>query len=197
MSAPRRRAAAGPDTCSWRRRAAASSRPGSLFEFAHPVRHGVLLARALGAGDYGLYVLAISAATLFAGIALLGLDDAMMRYVAILSGRRDDAGVRGTIQLGLGVAAAVGAAVGAVLYLAAEPVADGPLRRAQLAQLLQLVSVMVPFLAVSNALAASARGFRRMDVVGAGGERRPVDGTAGPARRASSGGRPDRARGAV
>jgi O-antigen/teichoic acid export membrane protein len=137
---------------------------GSLFEFATRFGVALLLARGLGAGDYGLYVLAISAATLFAGIALLGLDDAMTRYVAIGSSRRDDAGVRGTIQLGLGVAAAMGATVGGVLYLAAEPVATGLFDEPRLAGLLQLVSVMVPLLAVSNALAGTARGFHRMDV---------------------------------
>jgi O-antigen/teichoic acid export membrane protein len=137
---------------------------GSFVEFATRFVIAFLLARSLGAGDYGLYVLAISAATLFAGISLLGLDDAMVRYVAILSGRRDTPGVRGTIQLGLGVAAATGAALGAVLYLGAEPIATGLFDEPRLTRLLQLVALAVPFLSISNVLAGTARGFHRMDI---------------------------------
>jgi O-antigen/teichoic acid export membrane protein len=138
---------------------------GGFFEFATRFVIAFLLARSLGADGYGLYVLAVSAATLFAGISLLGLDDAMTRYVAIAAGRRDDPAVRGTIQIGLVTATATGVLVGAGLYVAAQPIATGMFGEPQLTRLLQLVSVAVPFLAISNLLAGTARGFHRMDVV--------------------------------
>ncbi|MGH9260084.1 MAG: flippase, partial [Acidimicrobiales bacterium] len=141
---------------------------GSFFEFATRFAIAFLLARELGAGDYGLYVLAISAATLFSGISLLGLDDAVVRYVAILSGRRDAPGVRGTIQIGLGAAAAMGVVVGVVLYLGAEPIATGLFDEPQLTRLLRFVALAVPFLAVSNVLAGTARGFHRMGIAALG-----------------------------
>jgi len=137
---------------------------GNFFEFATRFAIAFLLARSLGAGGYGLYVLAISAATLFSGISLLGLDDAMTRYVAIASGRRDAPAVRGTIQVGLVAATAMGVLFGAVLYLGADPIATGLFNEPQLARLLQLVALAVPFLSVSNVLAGTARGFRRMDI---------------------------------
>jgi O-antigen/teichoic acid export membrane protein len=137
---------------------------GGLFEFATRFAIAFLLARSLGADGYGLYVLAVSAATLFSGISLLGLDDAMTRYVAIASGRRDDRAVRGTIQIGLVTATATGVLVGAGLYLGARPIATGLFDEPQLARLLQLVAFAVPFLSVSNVLAGTARGFHRMDV---------------------------------
>jgi O-antigen/teichoic acid export membrane protein len=136
---------------------------GSFFEFASRFVIAVLLARLLGAHDYGLYVLAVSAAGIFAGFASLGLDDAMVRYVAILSGRRDSAGVRGTIQVGLGISLAAGVVTGAVLLLAAGPIATGMFNEPRLASLLRLVAVIVPFLTMSNVLAGTARGFGRMD----------------------------------
>jgi O-antigen/teichoic acid export membrane protein len=137
---------------------------GNFFEFATRFAIAFLLARSLGAGGYGLYVLAISAATLFSGISLLGLDDAMTRYVAIASGRQDAPAVRGTIQVGLVASAATGVLFGAVLYLGADPIATGLFNEPQLARLLQLVALAVPFLSVSNVLAGTARGFRRMDI---------------------------------
>jgi O-antigen/teichoic acid export membrane protein len=141
---------------------------GSFFEFATRFAIAFLLARGLGAGDYGLYVLAISAATLFSGVSLLGLDDAMVRYVAILSGRRDAPGVRGTIQIGLGAATAMGVVMGTVLYLGADPIATGLFDEPELARLLRLVALAVPFLSVSNVLAGTARGFHRMGVAALG-----------------------------
>jgi len=135
---------------------------GSFFEFATRFLIAILLARTLGAQDYGLYVLAISAASLFAGISLLGLDDAMVRYVAILAGRRDHPGVSGTLQIGLGVSTAAGLLMGAVLLLAAQPIAEGLFHEPRLESLLRLFAVIVPFLTVSNVLAGVTRGFRKM-----------------------------------
>jgi O-antigen/teichoic acid export membrane protein len=137
---------------------------GNFFEFAARFAIAFLLARSLGAGGYGLYVLAISAATLFSGISLLGLDDAMTRYVAIASSRRDAPAVRGTIQVGLVGATATGFLFGAVLYLGADPIATSLFHEPELARLLKLVALAVPFLSVSNVLAGTARGFRRMDI---------------------------------
>ena len=137
---------------------------GSFFEFATRFAIAFLLARSLGAGGYGLYVLAVSAATLFSGISVLGLDDAMVRYVAIASARRDDAAVRGTVQIGVFASAATGVLAGVGLYLGAEPIATGLFDEPRLTRLLQVVALAVPFLSVSNVLAGTARGLHRMDV---------------------------------
>jgi O-antigen/teichoic acid export membrane protein len=136
---------------------------GSLFELAIRFLIGLLLARSLGATDYGLYVLAIGVVSLFAGISLLGADDAMVRYVAILSGRGDHRGVAGTLQVGLGIAVLGGVVMGVVLFLCAEPIASGLFSEPELARVLRLLAVVVPFLTVSNALLGIARGFKRMD----------------------------------
>ena len=50
---------------------------GSVFELATRFLISLILARALGATGYGLYNLAISAGTIFAGVAALGLADAI------------------------------------------------------------------------------------------------------------------------
>lgn len=136
---------------------------GTFFEFGSRFLIALLLARLLGPGDYGLYVLAISASVLFAGISQLGLDDAMVRYVAILSGRGDRSGVWGTIQIGLGVSIAIAMVMGGVLYVGARPIAEGLFDQPNLIPSLHFVAVLVPFLTISNVLAGVARGFGRMD----------------------------------
>lgn len=136
---------------------------GSFFDFGSRFIIGLLLARLLGPTDYGLYHLAISAGAMFAGISSLGLDDAMVRYVAILSGRRDRPGVWGTIQIGLGITLPVSALMGVLLYLAAPMVAEGLFDEPSLTPPLHLMALVVPFLTLSNVLLGVTRGFGRMD----------------------------------
>ncbi len=136
---------------------------GTLFEYAARFLIGLLLARSLGLTGYGLYVLAISVSTLFAGISLIGTDDAMVRYVAILSSRRDREGVGGTLQVGLGMALAGGITMGIALFILAGPIATGLFSAPDLARVLRFMAVVVPFLALSNTLLGIARGFKRMD----------------------------------
>jgi O-antigen/teichoic acid export membrane protein len=136
---------------------------GSFFEFASRLVIAFMLARTLGVKDYGLYVLSISVAGIFTGISLLGLDDAVVRYVAIMSGRRDRAGLWGTLQIGFGVSAIAALIMGGVLFFGARPIAEGLFNEPRLTPLLHILAVVVPFLMVSNLLAGTARGFRRMD----------------------------------
>jgi O-antigen/teichoic acid export membrane protein len=136
---------------------------GTFFELTARFLIAILLARFLGTRDYGLYVLSVSAGAMFAGISLLGLDDAMVRYVAILSGRRDHRGLWGTLQIGLGVSTAAALLLGTCLFIAAGPVAEGLFHEPRLTPVLRLFAVIVPFLTVSNVLLGTARGFHRMD----------------------------------
>lgn len=162
---PRREAGAADTSILETAKGAGFLAGGSFFELGCRFVMAFILARSLGADEYGLYILAVSAASLFFGIALLGLDDAMVRYVAMLSGRRDEPGVRGTIQIGLGISVPAGVGMGCLLYFAAAPIAEGIFHEPDLTQLLRLVAFIVPFLTVSNVLAGAARGFRRMDYV--------------------------------
>ncbi len=136
---------------------------GQFFEMASRFVIAFLLARAIGASGYGLYNLALSAGALFAGLSALGLDDAMVRYVAIQTRRCDEAGVWGTLQIGLGVSLAASLVMSATLFMAAEPLASGLFNESRLVPLLRVFAVIVPFMTVSNVLAAVARGLKRMD----------------------------------
>lgn len=137
---------------------------GSLFEYATRFVIALLLARLLGADDYGLYVLALGAGALFAGVAGLGLDDAMVRYVAIQASRGDRAGLWGTLRLGIGVSTAAAVVVAAALFVAAEPISTGMFDEPRLTSLLRLMALLVPFLTISNTLNGISRGFERTDV---------------------------------
>ncbi len=136
---------------------------GRLFEMAGGFAIALLLARLLGAEQYGLYALALQVALVIAGVSSLGLDSAMVRYVAMLNTKQDEAGIWGTIQIGVGCAVGTSALMGTVLYFTAVPLAVDVFDEPQLTPLLHVLSVFVPCLTLSNMLVSIAHGFKRMD----------------------------------
>lgn len=136
---------------------------GGLVEFVFRIGISWLLARALGATGYGMYSLVVGVAGLVAGLGGLGLDDAMVRYLAIQSTRDDRAGMRGTLQIGIVGSLVVGVLAGAGLFLAADWVGGTVFHDPGLVRLLQIMGGVVPFLLLSNTLLGVVRGFNRMD----------------------------------
>jgi O-antigen/teichoic acid export membrane protein len=137
---------------------------GGLVEFVFRLGIAWILARALGADGYGLYTLVVSVAALTVGLGGLGLDDAMVRYLAIQTRRGDRAGMRGTMQVGIVVSLGVGVLVGIGLYAFSGWLAVGVFDEPALLPLIRIVSGVVPFLLLSNVLLGVTRGFNRMDL---------------------------------
>ena len=137
---------------------------GGLIEIVFRLGIAWLLAQALGASGYGLYTIVVSVAALTTGIGGLGLDDAMVRYLAIQTRQGDKAGMWGTLRVGIGGALVVGAAAAVVLYVLAGWLAADVFGEPELLPLVQMISGFVPFLLVSNVLLGVTRGFNRMDL---------------------------------
>lgn len=135
---------------------------GQIFEYAIRTLIVLILARYLGAERYGLYVLAVSIATMFAGISTIGLDRAMVRYVAILAARKDRPGLWGTIQVGIGVSMTASLVMSGVLYALGPMLASTVFDAPQLGGAFRLMAFVTPFLTMSNMLLGTAHGFRRM-----------------------------------
>ncbi|MBI5839273.1 MAG: flippase [Chloroflexi bacterium] len=136
---------------------------GKLFLDAIRFVTAFALARLLGADQYGMYSLALSALNIAVGLSLLGLDAALIRFIAVMIGRKDDEGVWGTIQVGMGIALSLSVVTGTVLFGFAYLAAERLFHNAALAPLLQLAAVFIPVLAMSEVLASSLKGFKRMD----------------------------------
>ena len=136
---------------------------GKLFLDAVRFITAFFLARLLGARDYGMYSLALSATNIGVGVALLGLDAALIRYIAVMVGRKDDESVWGTMQVGVSVAMLLSAVSGTILFGFAYPIADSAFHKIGLAPLLQLAAVLIPILTLSEVLASITKGFGRMD----------------------------------
>jgi O-antigen/teichoic acid export membrane protein len=136
---------------------------GKMFLSAIRFVAAVLLARLLGAEQFGMYSLALSAANIAVGLAVFGLDTALVRYIAVLSSRQDEKGVWGALQIGVGTAMLLSVITGTFLYAFSFSIAQQLFDEPRLAPLLQLVSVIVPILALTEVLAGANRGFKRME----------------------------------
>lgn len=136
---------------------------GKLFTFASRFIVALLLTRLLGPEQYGLYNIALSAGTLASGLALMGLDGALVRYVALYASRHDEERVWGSLQIGIGMAMASSALMSAILFALAHVIATNIFHNASLAPVLQLTSFIVPFLGLSDVLAGATRGFNHME----------------------------------
>ncbi len=136
---------------------------GRFFDLGGRLIVALILARLLGAEQYGVYNLVMSAATLATAIGVFGLDDAMLRYVAIYAGRKDDARLWGAILLGVVGTFLVGSLAGLGLYLLADWISVTVFHEPALAPILRLMSLAVPFMSLSNILVGIAHGFKRME----------------------------------
>jgi O-antigen/teichoic acid export membrane protein len=135
---------------------------GHLFQYASRFIISFFLARLLGADQIGLCNLALTAAMVASGLAQLGLPSAMVRYVSLFAGRKDEAGLWGMLQVGVGLVAVVSLLMAGGLFALAGPIAEQLFHEPKLAPLLRVISLVVPFLALSRVIASATRGFKRM-----------------------------------
>lgn len=136
---------------------------GDLFDYASRAVAAFVLAHGLGAHEYGIYNIAVSMSFVFSGIADFGLEAAMERFIPVLRKREDHGGVRGTLQLGVGITALGALGFGLAMLLLSPLMANQIFDEPELETLFRLFSVIVPVMALTNIAGAIARGYKRMD----------------------------------
>lgn len=123
---------------------------------------GILMARAMGADQYGLFSLADTAFYVVVGLAMLGLPLALIRYIPVFVNRRDEKAIFGTLQVGIGLPFIISILAGIGLWFAAERVAVMVFNEPRLEPVLLVVAVALPFGALISATSAALRGFNQI-----------------------------------
>ncbi|HEY7736850.1 MAG TPA: flippase [Candidatus Limnocylindrales bacterium] len=136
---------------------------GKLFAWGTRFVLAVILARVLAPEGYGLYNLALTAVTIASSFAVLGLDSAVIRWVSIFDRRGDRAGMLGALQVGIGLPALVSLAIAAALVFAAVPVAQYVLSNPEVAALLPVAALLVPFMVLNRQLGAALQGLKKIE----------------------------------
>jgi O-antigen/teichoic acid export membrane protein len=92
----------------------------------------------------------------------MGMQNAVVRFLAIFRGEGDEAQIRGTILASLALVLVAGSVLGVGLWLVAEWLAVAVFHEPALGPVLRVFAVALPLHAMLVLLAACARGFRHM-----------------------------------
>ncbi len=117
---------------------------GRLFEYIVRFAYGILVARVIGAEQFGLYNLAITVSLTISNMAMLGLQVAMVRFLPPAIREKDERSIWGIIQVCLGLPLLFTLALAAGLFLFADPLAALLFHDPRMVPLLQIVSLLIP-----------------------------------------------------
>ncbi len=121
----------------------------------------ILLARLLGAAGAGTYYLALTTISVLCILSRVGLDNALMRYVAAYAARNRWRQVVGVYRLGMWTAGLGSCAAALLAYLLAPPLAEHVFSEPSLVPLLRLMSLSIPPAALLTLHAQALKAIKR------------------------------------
>lgn len=121
---------------------------GRLFEYLVRFVFSILVARVIGAEQYGLYTLGLTIVPILSMLSLMGLQTGVVAFLAPAIRDKDESRIWGIIQVCAGIPALLSTFFGVALFLFAEPVAVLGFHDARLIPLLQIVSISIPLDAI-------------------------------------------------
>lgn len=122
----------------------------------------VVLARLLGAEGAGLYFLALSATTIGAVVARMGLDNTLLRFIASSASQGDWGRVKGVHALGMKVALFASVLVSAATFVLAPLVSANVFGKPALTEVIRWMSLGVISFSFMMLLAESLKGLKRI-----------------------------------
>ncbi len=105
----------------------------------------IIIARYYGPADYGLFSIGVAVFTIFSVIAMMGLNNAIVHYTAYFRSKRDDSRTKGVIMFSFKVVMPVSVLLTALLFLFSDLIADVFFHTAELATVLRIFSLALPF----------------------------------------------------
>jgi len=117
---------------------------GRIFEYVIRFIFGVVIARAIGVEQYGLYTLGITVALIAVNVAMLGLQVGMVRFLPSAIREKDDAAISEIIKLCVGLPVLFSLALAAGMFLFATPLAELIFHDLRLVPILRIASLLVP-----------------------------------------------------
>jgi O-antigen/teichoic acid export membrane protein len=121
---------------------------GRIFEYAVRFIFSIVVARMIGAEQYGLYVLGLTIVPIASMLSLLGLQTGVIAFLVPAIREKDNSRIWGIIQVCAGIPALLSILFGTALFLFAEPLATLAFHEPRLISLLQIVSISIPLDAI-------------------------------------------------
>lgn len=132
---------------------------GSILGNVMKYGNSLLIQRGFGAGDFGLYTLGMSTITLAVSIFNLGLDDAMVRYVAVYRSKKQKSLLKG-LAVFCTMAASIAGIIGALLVVFLAPSLAAIRRSPNLLPLLLLLVPLIPLSSMQGVWTGGLQGFK-------------------------------------
>jgi len=125
----------------------------------------VILARMFGPAQVGFYVIGISVVQACSVLAVSGMDNVVVRYVARYRADGDAARVRGVILLVLGITFALSLALSVLVFAGAGWLADVVFQKPFLENIFRAFSVATPFFTLMTVTLYASQGFQTVKYV--------------------------------
>jgi len=122
----------------------------------------IMLGRVLGAGSYGAYILGKSITGIAQSVALLGLNQGVVRYGAIYQGAHNKARIKGTIFSALAITFLLSLTVTVLLFIFAETISERFFDNPDLARVLHIFACAIPFSVLTLIILAFAKSLRQI-----------------------------------
>lgn len=135
---------------------------GAVFNQAATFGVLLVLTRALGRSEVGVYSQALAVITLLSLLSLGGLRAALTRFVAVHRADEDAAAMQGTVRLATGLSVGVAVFVGALLVVFAAQVASGVFDEPHLTVPLRYAGLALPAMVLMDTALSATQGFKTM-----------------------------------
>ncbi len=135
---------------------------GTVFSYAIGFIFTYILARYLGAEDFGYYKLSLTFVIILSAISNFGLSAGIKRFIPIAQGNKNQREIWGVIQIGAGIPFLASILITVLTIIFADTIALGMFDKPQLAQYLRLMSVAIPLSAIMSSMAEISIAFKNM-----------------------------------
>jgi O-antigen/teichoic acid export membrane protein len=135
---------------------------GMLFAYSARFVLSIVVARMIGAEQWGLYALGFTLITTLSTMALLGLPAGVVRFVPIANRQDDEAHLWGIIQVSIILPTLISLIFAGTVFLLAEPISQRGFHEPRLTPILRLISLGIPLLALTKVNSSITRGFKKI-----------------------------------
>jgi O-antigen/teichoic acid export membrane protein len=135
---------------------------GTVFWAAASFLFGIYAARVMGPADFGLYSLGLAVFNVLSILSLCGLDNGLVRFVALFQGENDKARIKGAIFFAFLLVTSVGLGIGLVMLFFSGSISNHVFHKEGLAVVLRWFAVGLPLYGGMSVFWASLQGFQNM-----------------------------------
>jgi len=122
--------------------------------------YGILIARFLGSGDYGIFFLGITVFNLICLFVLGGVEDTLMRFIGLYAASNDNTRVNALIRFSFLITVGAGLILGFFCFISKGFIAERIFHKPELTVVLGYLSLAIPVFALMTVAVTSIRGYK-------------------------------------